>query len=42
VFTVILSRVDGEGPMDSGAASRRYGSFGVYAPQDDTAYRATV
>jgi hypothetical protein len=39
--TVILSRVDGEGPPDS-SASRAIGrgSFAVYAAQDDTKYAA--
>ena len=32
VFSVILSREDGEGPVPQ----ERYGSFGVYAPQDDS------
>ena len=37
VQRVILSRVDGEGPVTSSAAFAGYGSFGVCAPQDDTA-----
>jgi hypothetical protein len=35
-YRVILSRADGEGPVTSGAASVRYGSFAVCAAQDDT------
>src|SRR4051794_11533778 len=34
---VIQSRVDGEGPVISHDARTSYGSFGVSAPQDDTA-----
>jgi len=39
---VILSPAEGEGPVTSGAAQPGDGSFGVYAPQDDTAARAGV
>jgi len=37
--SVILSRADGEGPVASSSASAGNGSFGVCAPQDDTARR---
>ena len=36
LMAVILSREDGEGPVASGAAVSGYGSFAVYAAQDDT------
>jgi glycosyltransferase involved in cell wall biosynthesis len=39
---VILSPAEGEGAVTSGAAQPGDGSFGVCAPQDDTAARASV
>jgi hypothetical protein len=33
---VILSREDGEGPVSMQPVLVAYGSFGVYAPQDDS------